>query len=192
MYLVLDDDRFGAAALKDHLLAILGNEAEEQVKIVFSPKQALRVVDQDPPALIFLDIEMPEISGFDFWDHLKTKGYRGHFICTTVHDHFVLKALRKRALDFLLKPIDRSELSAALERYRAQKSTVSLDLKQLEELGLSQRQIEICRLTLAGKTSAAIAEQLFLSKHTVDTHRRNILRRTDSRSMNDLLAKIQV
>lgn len=84
-----------------------------------SAKQGLIAVGQHQPDLIFLDIEMPVINGFDFLEHFKEISFA--IIFTTSYDQYAIKAIRFSALDYLLKPIDPKELIAAVRKMQNQK-----------------------------------------------------------------------
>lgn len=187
-YLIVDDNREACMALKESLALLV--EPESNIDCEHDPRQALLRIPIIKPKILFLDIEMPGMDGFQLWDRLKEQGFKGNVICTTAYDKYILQALRKRALDFLLKPIDRQELKEALQRAKLSLEREYYDFSKLKALSLSQRQIEISRLVLEGKTSTEIAERLFLSKHTVDTHRRNILRITGCKNIRELLTLI--
>lgn len=75
------------------------------------------------PDLIFLDISMPDGTGFDLLG--KVDGLKFDIIFTTATDKHALKAIKYSALDYLLKPIDVEELKAAVEKVKQKKNTVS-------------------------------------------------------------------
>ncbi len=81
-----------------------------------SVDQAIRLVKQKHPDLVFLDIEMPEKNGFEFLD--KTPSGDFDVIFTTAYDSYALKAIKYSAADYLLKPIDIEELVEAVEKVR--------------------------------------------------------------------------
>src|SRR5436309_10638666 len=72
------------------------------------------------PALVFLDIEMPIMNGFDFLEHFNKISFAVVF--TTSYDQYAIKAIRFSALDYLLKPIDPKELMSAMHKVEAQKN----------------------------------------------------------------------
>lgn len=184
MYLIIDDQRLACLRLKEMLIEC-GLESS-QIQCEMSPVKALELLALRIYKLIFLDIEMPGMDGFELWESLREKGFAGHVIFTTAHDEFVLKALRVHAMDYLLKPVDMDELRHALERYQRDSIPQEKDFNRLLDFGLTKRQVEIARRIFDGKTSNEIAEDLFLSRHTVDTHRRNILRQTGCKNTTEL------
>lgn len=78
---------------------------------------ALRLIEQLAPALIFLDIEMPEQSGFDLIRQLQPEQCPAIVFVTAFHQHAV-KAFEVRAIDYLLKPVKRERLADAIARAR--------------------------------------------------------------------------
>lgn len=126
--------------------------------------------------LIFLDIEMPEKNGLELADTFRQISPQSTIVFTTSHDHYAVKAIRKGAFDYLTKPIDIDELKDCIHRYVNEK-----------QLDLSEREIEIIRLLAKGMKSQEIADTLFLSKHTVDTHRRRILQKTGCKNAAALI-----
>ncbi|HEY4965809.1 MAG TPA: LytTR family DNA-binding domain-containing protein [Puia sp.] len=82
--------------------------------ICTSGSEALKAVAQHHPALVFLDIEMPFMNGFQFLENLS--GINFELIFTTSYDQYAIKAIRFSALDYLLKPIDREELIQAVAK----------------------------------------------------------------------------
>jgi two-component system, LytTR family, response regulator len=84
------------------------------VAVLHSGAEALEALSQHRPQLVFLDIEMPYMNGFEFLE-------RAHFvnfglIFTTSYDQYAIKAIRFSAMDYLLKPIDRLELIQAVAK----------------------------------------------------------------------------
>lgn len=77
--------------------------------------EAVRVIEETAPDLVFLDIQMPELDGFEVLQALDLEPLP-HIIFVTAHDRYALRAFEVRALDYLLKPVDRDRFTAALER----------------------------------------------------------------------------
>jgi len=80
-------------------------------------KDAIETLDASPPDLLFLDIQMPEIDGFDVLQALGV-GRVPAVIFVTAYDQFALRAFEAQALDYLLKPFDDERFAAALQRAR--------------------------------------------------------------------------
>jgi two-component system LytT family response regulator len=76
--------------------------------------EALPIVLQKQPDLVFLDVEMPKMNGFEMLEQLPQVNF--DIIFTTGYDQYALKAIRFSAIDYLLKPVDREELQKAVQK----------------------------------------------------------------------------
>lgn len=85
-----------------------------------NPVEAIEYIRKDPPDLLFLDIEMPMLNGFDVLEELGDKA-TFEVIFITAYDQFGIQAVRSSALDYLLKPVQNKELQSAIERYKKRK-----------------------------------------------------------------------
>lgn len=96
-----------------------------KVQQVFNdPAAALKYLQHDSPDLLFLDIEMPVLNGFDL---LKALGnMRSALVFTTAYDEFAIKAIKHNALDYLLKPVDKDDLRKAIDKARDRSKDVDL------------------------------------------------------------------
>ena len=86
----------------------------EVVGIYHSGANALPAIKAIPPQILFLDIEMPQMNGFELLQQLPEINFE--LIFTTSYDQYAIKAIRFSALDYLLKPIDREELQKAVQK----------------------------------------------------------------------------
>ena len=120
-------------------LSMLLIEYCPQVKVIDqcrSGTKALESIAQTKPDLVFLDIEMPAMNGFELLQHLDNIPFS--VIFTTSYDQYAIKAIRFSALDYLLKPIDPKELIVAVQKVQVQKALPSNDqfeilLKQVNQ-----------------------------------------------------------
>mgnify|MGYP001236178393 CR=1 FL=1 len=71
------------------------------------------------PDIVFLDVQMPKKSGFDFIHEVNSFNINSTIIFTTAYNEYAIEALRHSAFDFLLKPVNRNELQNAINRYKA-------------------------------------------------------------------------
>ena len=85
------------------------------IKTAIGSVNGARAIEQFRPDLVFLDIEMPMMSGFDLLENFPDYSFEVIFI--TAYDHYAIKAIRFSALDYLLKPVDVDELKQAVERF---------------------------------------------------------------------------
>lgn len=112
--IILDDEPRAAQSLQK----MLGFVAPEvNVLVVFhDPLEALEKLPEFKPDLLFLDISMPHMTGFELLERLGKVDFEVVF--TTAHDEFAVKAFRLAAVDYLLKPIDMDELLAAVKKVK--------------------------------------------------------------------------
>jgi two-component system LytT family response regulator len=111
---ILDDEIRGSKLLSQKLDSF---KDELQVVGIFNePAKALHAISDLNPDVLFLDVEMPGMNGFQFLERLGSFDFE--VIFTTAYDSYTLDALRLSAVDYLLKPIDEEELKAAITRLR--------------------------------------------------------------------------
>ena len=79
------------------------------------PREAIKVLRETPIDLLFLDVEMPGINGFELLDQFEQPPF--DVIFTTAYSQYAIQAFKVRAVDYLLKPIEPEELENAVERY---------------------------------------------------------------------------
>jgi two-component system, LytTR family, response regulator len=79
-----------------------------------SPEEGIAAIAKHNPDLIFLDVEMPSMTGFDMLRKIARVNFE--VIFTTAHDHYAIKAIKFSALDYLLKPIDLEQLLDAINK----------------------------------------------------------------------------
>lgn len=103
----------------------------EIVKTFTNPEEALHFLDDYTPDCLFLDIQMPAMDGFQFLDKIDYKDIAVVF--TTAYDEYAIKALKREALDYLLKPIDSDDLSDTIKKIKKFKSRV-INSEKLENI----------------------------------------------------------
>ena len=185
--IIIDDEKEACDRLESLLKNIENIRVEKKIE---SAKDGIKKIVELLPDIVFLDVEMPGKSGFDVVHEVRAQDVNPTFIFVTGYNQYAIKAIRNAAFDYLLKPVDLDELKEAIERFCRAREKVKLH-RIPEELrtkySLTNREIEIIELIAQCKSSKEIAEILFISRHTVDTHRRNILEKTDMKSTTELL-----
>ncbi len=112
--LIIDDDPFIKDLLQDKL-----NQYFPEVEVMTtasSGTEGLQKIATYKPDLIFLDVEMADMTGFEMLAKLGQINFQTIFI--TSYSHYAIKAIRFNALDYLVKPIDLGELKQAIKRYK--------------------------------------------------------------------------
>jgi len=162
----------------------------ENIQIVAEesdPKVAIQSILKTKPDLAFLDIEMPNLSGFDIVDSINREGLFPTIVFVTAYEQYAIKAIRNRAFDYLLKPLDISELKKTLARYEEDITKTHGDLDCSATEKLSQREIEVLEHLVLGKTSKEISQYLSISINTVNSHRGSLLKKTKSKNVAELI-----
>jgi two-component system LytT family response regulator len=120
---IVDDEQNAVEALALMLAGYCAN-----VRVVgkaLSSREAVELIREKRPDLVFLDIEMPRQTGFSVLEAFPERDFAVIFV--TAYDHYAIQAIKFSALDYLLKPVDRDELILAVERAKsARASMVSL------------------------------------------------------------------
>ena len=185
--IILDDER----GPRERLAVLLSKM--EDVKIIGieeKPETAIETIIRKKPEVVFIDVEMPRMTGFEVVKEVRKARPGQDFIFVTGYNQYAIKAIKNEAFDFLLKPVDIDELKETIERYKKRlltkpKKTSCQDPDILK--CLTERELEILKLIGQYKTAIQIAEELYLSKFTVDTHRKNILEKTGLHKTSELV-----
>jgi two-component system LytT family response regulator len=112
--LIVDDQAISREALR----RLLGQEPDVEIVGTFDgPRQALEAVRQLQPDLLFVDVQMPEMTGLELVGRLQDE-HRIAVVFVTANPEFAAKAFDLGAIDYLLKPCTRERLQKALERVR--------------------------------------------------------------------------
>ena len=111
--LIIDDEKRAINGLK--LLLETHIPDIDPIYTALGSSEGFTQIQKLHPHLVFLDVEMPGMTGFEMLDALKD--IRVNVIFTTAYDHYAIKAIRFSAIDYLLKPIDVQELKAAVNRF---------------------------------------------------------------------------
>jgi two-component system LytT family response regulator len=103
--------------------------AVEVVNQFVKPQDALSFLKAHEVDLIFLDIEMPGMNGFQFLDHCTQRNFK--VVITTAYDQYAIQAIKQHAFDYLLKPIDSDDLKTCIEKVsieiKAEKSSLQFE-----------------------------------------------------------------
>ncbi|SDJ72054.1 two component transcriptional regulator, LytTR family [Pedobacter sp. ok626] len=164
--IIIDDEKHCIVTLK-HLLKKF--DTIDVVATTQDSTDAKKLIEEHQPNLIFLDIEMPEMNGFDVINQFENPTFK--VIFTTAYDQYALKALRLNALDYLLKPIDKKDVSLALDKFKNQELVISKD--QVQNLHLftnGKMQDTIALSTQQGLLFVKIDDIMYLEADSCYTH----------------------
>lgn len=191
----------------DHLLFIDGLrrllEDDERMKVINvanDGKELMRILHTDHPDIILMDINMPNLNGLNA-THLIRQIYphiRVIMLSTYNEKHLIEKAKENGASGYLLKNINQIDLLNTIKNVMNGESGFPSIAKKniknsidedtfLKQFNLTKREIEIIQLIKTNHSNKQIADQLFLSIYTVETHRKNIMQKLGLNSAAQLM-----
>jgi two-component system, LytTR family, response regulator len=150
---IVDDEPLARRGIRAHL------KEERDVEIIAecsNGREAVHVIEEQAPDLVFLDVQMPELDGFGVLEALNVEPLPS-IIFVTAYDKYALRAFDVHALDYLLKPFDSERFSSAVERARAQIERRSIsDLSHrlqslIDDLRTNQKYAERLVIKTAGR-----------------------------------------
>lgn len=109
----------------------------EYVKACNDARKAAELIHAIQPGLIFLDIRMPHLTGFDVLKSMHDKNFK--VIFTTAYDEYAIQAIRFSAFDYLLKPIDAEELILAVSRFIHSKQPQPYQQELLQNIAVNMQ-----------------------------------------------------
>lgn len=124
--LIVDDEELARKLLREMLAS------HPEIEIVGecgNGMEAVKAVAEHEPELLFLDVQMPKLSGFDVLELVDPAGLAVIFV--TAFDQYAMKAFDVHAVDYLLKPYSKERFEAALERAKSQKAEKAPDAAAL-------------------------------------------------------------
>jgi two-component system, LytTR family, response regulator len=113
--MIIDDEDLARAVVREYLAAHPDMEVAAECANGF---EAIKAAAQHQPDLIFLDIQMPKLDGFEVLELLEAEGRRPAVVFVTAYDQHALRAFEAHAVDYLLKPFSKERFDAALAKAR--------------------------------------------------------------------------
>jgi len=177
----------------DHYMVIEGirslMQQDDHIEFIGHASNAascLAFLRQELPDVILMDISMPDKNGIDLCKEVKEKYPAIQILGMSTFDQnaFIKKMMENGASGYVLKNVNKMELSKAIQmvhrgqKYLSQAASESLKTGKKEEAELpfiTRREKEVLELIAEGFTNSEIAERLFISAGTVDTHRKSLL-----------------
>lgn len=121
--IIIDDEQMGIKTLKAFI-----EECTNRIKVVATttkPIEGIDLIEDYKPDIVFLDISMPGLNGFELLEKVTYRDFK--LVFTTAHGEYAIKAIKNKAYDYLLKPIDIDELKDCIERIIDIKEGMSVD-----------------------------------------------------------------
>jgi DNA-binding NarL/FixJ family response regulator len=183
-------------------------EATESIVVVGEASdgfELVRLAREHAPDVVILDVAMPGLNGIETARQLTEERPGTAIVMLSMHSdrQYVIEALRAGASGYVLKDAAFSELLTAVRAVSTGRtyltpavSQIALDdyVKRMRNESaptelerLSSRERQVLQLIAEGKTSAEIGRALFISAHTVETHRRNIMEKLELHNVVDLV-----
>lgn len=205
---VLADDH---VFVRDGIKSLLENEAN--ITIIGEATdglEALTAIDELKPDLLILDIRMPNLTGIEVVEQLRSKNNFVKIIMLSMHEseEYVLKSIQAGADGYLLKGSSKEEFLKAVHTVSnggkyfsgdissiliGQLTNPSLIAEPKQSLGedqvITKREKEILKLLLSGKGNKEIAEALDISKRTAEVHRFNLMKKLKVKNLMELSNK---
>ncbi|OYY14429.1 MULTISPECIES: response regulator [unclassified Polynucleobacter] len=148
------------------------------------------------PAVILLDMQMPEMTGLDLQEKLLQLGRKTPivFVSGQSHPHQIVKSLKRGAVDFLFKPFNLEDLlkavADALEFDRRQLKRVSKEVETKKDYAtLTPREKEVCFWLVKGLLNKDIAIKLGTTDATIKVHKARVMDKMHVESVQILVAK---
>ncbi|WP_339608652.1 response regulator transcription factor [uncultured Roseivirga sp.] len=196
MKILLVDDH---SILLDGLKKLI--EEDEMLSVVDavgSVPEAIRSIDKHKPDLVITDYNLGDDDGLSLVQKSKRLFPDMKFIILSMHDeaHLVKEILKEGVNGYVLKKDTKEELIEAIYAVRGGKMYMSTDINAMlvkslyepdEGKLLTSREREILKLISQEYSNKQIAEELFISERTVETHRKNIFRKTKTNSLVGLI-----
>ncbi len=192
--------------IRSGLRTVLEREGEFQVVAeAANGSEAIELAKLHKPDVVLLDVGMPRLTGLDAAKFIHEKLPRSRIVIVSMHadEGYVLRALNSGATGYLLKSSQDTEVLAAARAVVAGKSYFSPEVTRImmaehvDEMRrkgvddsyelLTLRERELMQLLLEGKSNQEIADRLFISLATAETHRNNILRKLKLHNLPELI-----
>jgi two-component system LytT family response regulator len=144
--IIVDDEPLARRGLK---LRLEGNESLELVAECSNGEEALNAISELQPDLVFLDIQMPGMDGFDVIGSLQGDAMPS-IVFVTAFDQYAVEAFEVNAVDYMLKPVDEERLEAAIQR--------ALEEREREALEDQKRNLMTACMQLTGANAATVED----------------------------------
>jgi two-component system, NarL family, nitrate/nitrite response regulator NarL len=184
--------RINILIVDDHPMVLEGMKALlsnfDYMTVIGTATNAFEAMDKlknQPVDVVIADINLPEVSGIDLTARIKKEypAIKVLAMSTFKERSYISQMIKNGASGYLVKSASKEEIEAAIQSANEGKLYLSLDINSIDlntEIApdapvVSRREKEVLQLIVDGLTNPQIAEKLFISLHTVDSHRKNLL-----------------
>ena len=190
--LIVDDHPIVAEGIRK---LIQDSQAANVVGVAGTGKACMDFLRWEKPDLILLDINLPDISGIELCKMIKDKYESSKILAlTTFNERSCIVNMMKNGADgYVLKNSDTEEIIEAINevhkgrKYLCDNAAAVMKKTSANELLLTNREKEVLKLIAEGFTNQEIAEKLFISPLTVDSHRKNLITKLEARNTASLI-----
>lgn len=188
-------DKIKLALIDDHQIFLEGLKnllnQEKDLEVIYVTNKAIdfiQTINHHVFDILIVDISMPELNGLELIEELKKKDFSPHIIVLSSYAEAINEELVDAAV---LKEISNSELIKIIREvyngsYKKKKTSSTI---KINSTFLSSREKEIINCVAEGKTVNEIASQLVLSKHTIESHKKNIFLKLEISNNAELIKK---
>lgn len=185
---IVDDDPIIAPSFIDFL-----SEMDVQTRSFSNGPEFLATIQPSEIACVLLDMRMPGMSGLEVQAKLRDQGCLQPIVFTTAIDDVgsAVSAMRHGALDYLLKPVEKGELTTRVE---AALTEAQITIEESQEATivrgryerLTPREREVLALMVEGKANKVMSVDLGVSQRTVEIHRARVMEKMEAKSLAEL------
>ena len=193
--LLIDDHKLIKIGIK---VLLEDNKDVDVIDDCSSKKEFLEKIDNEAYDLFICDISLPDGSGYDILEIIKERKIKTKIIILSMHEDksYIKKAFKLGASGYVTKSTAHEEILQAIDKvmlkneiYLNEKyATIFYELfKEDKEIELSEREKEVGRYIVEGYTLTDIGEKLFLSVKTVDTYKKRLMEKTNTKKRSELV-----
>ena len=193
--LLIDDHKLIKIGIK---VLLEDNKDVDVIDDCSSKKEFLEKIDNESYDLFICDISLPDGSGYDILEIIKESKIKTKIIILSMHEDksYIKKAFKLGASGYVTKSTAHEEILHAIDKvmfkndiYLNEKyATIFYELfKEDKEIELSEREKEVGRYIVEGYTLTDIGEKLFLSVKTVDTYKKRLMEKTNTKKRSELV-----
>lgn len=193
--LLIDDHKLIKIGIK---VLLEDNKDVDVIDDCSSKKEFLEKIDNESYDLFICDISLPDGSGYDILEIIKESKMKTKIIILSMHEDksYIKKAFKLGASGYVTKSTAHEEILQAIDKvmvkneiYLNEKyATIFYELfKEDKEIELSEREKEVGRYIVEGYTLTDIGEKLFLSVKTVDTYKKRLMEKTNTKKRSELV-----